>query len=69
MIGLPFLVITTQMPPLRSAGKTLLSLIALALNLDDKFFENIGALDKPSAFLHLLHYPGVDKFASPHIQS
>ncbi|KAJ8444360.1 hypothetical protein Cgig2_019918 [Carnegiea gigantea] len=41
-----------------SAGKVLLSLIALALNLDDKFFENMGALGKPLGFLRLLHYPG-----------
>lgn len=43
---------------LMSAGKSVLSLIALALNLDDKFFENKGALDKPNAFLRLIHYPG-----------
>ncbi|KAF7810077.1 2-oxoglutarate-Fe(II) type oxidoreductase hxnY-like [Senna tora] len=29
-----------------------------ALNLDEDFFEKIGALNKPSAFLRLLHYPG-----------
>lgn len=39
-------------------GRRLLSLIALALNLDDQFFEKIGALNSPMAFLRLLHYPG-----------
>ncbi|GMY29973.1 2-oxoglutarate-Fe(II) type oxidoreductase hxnY isoform X1 [Fagus crenata] len=43
---------------LLSAGKRLCSLIALALNLDEEFFEKVGALDKPLAFLRLLHYPG-----------
>ncbi|KAL2903010.1 2-oxoglutarate-Fe(II) type oxidoreductase [Bienertia sinuspersici] len=42
----------------RSAGKSLLSLLALSLNLEDGFFENIGALDPPMPFLRLLHYPG-----------
>ncbi|XP_059440978.1 2-oxoglutarate-dependent dioxygenase ecdK-like isoform X2 [Corylus avellana] len=42
-----------------SAGKKLLSLLALALNEDEDFFEKVGALDKPSAFLRLLHYPGL----------
>ncbi|GAV77998.1 2OG-FeII_Oxy domain-containing protein/DIOX_N domain-containing protein [Cephalotus follicularis] len=40
-----------------SAGKRLISLIALALNLDEDFFEKVGALTVPSAFLRLLHYP------------
>ncbi|KAI4315225.1 hypothetical protein L6164_028059 [Bauhinia variegata] len=40
------------------AGKHLVSLIALSLNLDEDFFEKIGALNKPAAFLRLLHYPG-----------
>ncbi|KAG2676361.1 hypothetical protein I3760_12G049400 [Carya illinoinensis] len=40
------------------AGKRLVSLIALALNLDEDFFEKVGALDKPMSFLRLLHYPG-----------
>ncbi|XP_027913125.1 2-oxoglutarate-Fe(II) type oxidoreductase hxnY-like isoform X2 [Vigna unguiculata] len=40
------------------AGKKLFSLIALSLNLDQHFFEKIGAIDKPSAFLRLLRYPG-----------
>ncbi|KAG5123237.1 hypothetical protein JHK82_029974 [Glycine max] len=38
-------------------GKKLLSLIALSLNMDEDFFEKIGAEDKPAAFLRLLHYP------------
>ncbi|XP_043812396.1 2-oxoglutarate-Fe(II) type oxidoreductase hxnY isoform X2 [Manihot esculenta] len=42
---------------LRSAGKRLISLIALALNLDKDYFEKIGALDKPESFLRVLHYP------------
>lgn len=47
---------------LRSVGKRLLSLLALALNLDEKFFENVGALDSPMAFLRTIHYPGPAKF-------
>ncbi|WVZ10936.1 hypothetical protein V8G54_015466 [Vigna mungo] len=43
---------------LLEAGKKLFSLIALSLNLDQHFFEKIGAIDKPSAFLRLLRYPG-----------
>ncbi|XP_065623198.1 2-oxoglutarate-Fe(II) type oxidoreductase hxnY isoform X2 [Quercus suber] len=43
---------------LLSAGKRLLSLIALALNVEEDFFEKVGALDEPNAFLRLLHYPG-----------
>ncbi|PNX96936.1 flavonol synthase/flavanone 3-hydroxylase [Trifolium pratense] len=41
-----------------SAGKELLSLIALSLNLDENYFEKISALNKPEAFLRLLRYPG-----------
>ncbi|KAF5729826.1 1-aminocyclopropane-1-carboxylate oxidase-like isoform X1 [Tripterygium wilfordii] len=41
-----------------SSGKKLISLIALALNLDEDYFETLGALDAPAAFLRLLHYPG-----------
>ncbi|KAK9927614.1 hypothetical protein M0R45_024790 [Rubus argutus] len=41
-----------------SAGKRLISLIALALNLDEDFFEKVGALRNPTALLRLLHYPG-----------
>ncbi|KAG4987611.1 hypothetical protein JHK85_030594 [Glycine max] len=40
------------------AGKKLYSLIALSLNMDEDFFDKIGAVDKPSAFLRLLRYPG-----------
>ncbi|KAF3447802.1 hypothetical protein FNV43_RR08507 [Rhamnella rubrinervis] len=40
-----------------SAGKRLLSLVALALNLNEDFFETTGALDRPTAVLRLLHYP------------
>ncbi|OWM88357.1 hypothetical protein CDL15_Pgr003769 [Punica granatum] len=42
----------------RSAGKRLLSLVALSLSLDEDFFVRVGGLDKPTAFLRLLHYPG-----------
>ncbi|KAK9071790.1 hypothetical protein SSX86_008219 [Deinandra increscens subsp. villosa] len=41
-----------------AVGKHLSSLIAMALNLEDDFFEKVGALDKPFGFLRLLHYPG-----------
>ncbi|KAK1262521.1 S-norcoclaurine synthase 1 [Acorus gramineus] len=41
-----------------NVGKILLSLIALALNLDEDFFEKVGALSSPMAFIRLLHYPG-----------
>ncbi|KAA0041071.1 1-aminocyclopropane-1-carboxylate oxidase-like isoform X1 [Cucumis melo var. makuwa] len=40
------------------AGRQVISLLALALNLDENYFEKIGALDNPAAFLRLLHYPG-----------
>lgn len=40
------------------AGERLLSLIALALDLGDNFFEEVGALKEPYPFLRLLHYPG-----------
>ncbi|OMO52562.1 Isopenicillin N synthase [Corchorus olitorius] len=43
---------------LLSAGIKLLSLIALALNLDEDFFQKVGALDEPMPFTRLLHYPG-----------
>ncbi|XP_022158466.1 2-oxoglutarate-Fe(II) type oxidoreductase-like [Momordica charantia] len=39
-------------------GRQIISLIAMALNLDETFFEKIGALNNPSAYLRLLHYPG-----------
>ncbi|XP_026401391.1 2-oxoglutarate-Fe(II) type oxidoreductase hxnY-like [Papaver somniferum] len=38
--------------------KRLITLIALALNLDENFFEDIGALHNPMGFVRLLHYPG-----------
>ncbi|XP_022732350.1 2-oxoglutarate-Fe(II) type oxidoreductase-like [Durio zibethinus] len=41
-----------------SAGTKLISLIALALKLDEDFFEKRGALNEPYAFIRLLHYPG-----------
>ncbi|GAB4858075.1 hypothetical protein Ancab_015977 [Ancistrocladus abbreviatus] len=41
-----------------SDGKRLLSLIALALNLDENFFEKVGAVHQPAGYLRLLHYPG-----------
>ncbi|XP_043718470.1 2-oxoglutarate-Fe(II) type oxidoreductase hxnY-like isoform X1 [Telopea speciosissima] len=41
-----------------NAGKSLVSLIALALNLEENFFEKLGALDAPMPFVRLLHYPG-----------
>ncbi|GLT49146.1 hypothetical protein SLA2020_227240 [Shorea laevis] len=41
-----------------SAGTKLISLLALALRLEEDFFEKVGALDAPMVFLRLLHYPG-----------
>ncbi|XWS49132.1 hypothetical protein CRYUN_Cryun13aG0137400 [Craigia yunnanensis] len=41
-----------------SAGTKLISLIALALKLDEDFFEKVGALNEPLAFTRILHYPG-----------
>ncbi|GMQ04796.1 hypothetical protein CsSME_00050104 [Camellia sinensis var. sinensis] len=41
-----------------TAGKKLISLIALALNLDEDFFEKVGAFNPPMPFLRLIHYPG-----------
>ena len=41
-----------------AVAKELLSLIALALDLDDEFFEKVGALSPAMGFLRLLHYPG-----------
>ena len=40
-----------------SVGKRLIALIALSLNLDEQYFEKIGALNEPLAFIRLLHYP------------
>lgn len=42
----------------RDTGARILSLIALGLDLDADFFHKIGALNCPSTFLRLLHYPG-----------
>uniref|UniRef100_M1C8F9 Flavonol synthase/flavanone 3-hydroxylase n=1 Tax=Solanum tuberosum TaxID=4113 RepID=M1C8F9_SOLTU len=39
-------------------GIRLISLIALALDLDKDFFHKAGACDSPNGFLRLLHYPG-----------
>lgn len=47
---------------LRSVGTFLVNLIALALNLDEQFFEKMGAFDDLEAFLRLLHYPGIIAF-------
>ncbi|XP_010540817.1 PREDICTED: 1-aminocyclopropane-1-carboxylate oxidase-like isoform X2 [Tarenaya hassleriana] len=41
-----------------SVGRKLLCLIALALNLDENFFKQVGALNEPAAVVRLLHYPG-----------
>lgn len=46
-------------------GKKLLSLIALSLNMDEDFFEKIGATNKPAAFLRLLYYPGLVPLTLP----
>ncbi|KAE8699263.1 1-aminocyclopropane-1-carboxylate oxidase-like isoform X2 [Hibiscus syriacus] len=37
----------------------LLSLIALSLKQEEDFFEKVGALNEPLAFIRLLHYPGM----------
>ncbi|XP_068635669.1 2-oxoglutarate-Fe(II) type oxidoreductase hxnY-like [Aristolochia californica] len=47
----------TYREKLQTASQNLLSLIALALNLDEDFFEKVGAYP-PSATLRLIHYPG-----------
>ncbi|KAJ3681830.1 hypothetical protein LUZ60_014403 [Juncus effusus] len=39
-------------------GTRLISLIALALDLDENFFDKIGAFNPPMPFLRLLHYQG-----------
>ncbi|CAN8324843.1 unnamed protein product [Cochlearia groenlandica] len=41
-----------------SVGRKLQSLIALALDLDEDFFEKVGALTDPAAVVRLLRYPG-----------
>ncbi|PHT78900.1 hypothetical protein T459_16952 [Capsicum annuum] len=40
------------------AGVRLISLIALALELDEDFFQKTGACNPPNGVLRLLHYPG-----------
>ncbi|KAJ0961918.1 hypothetical protein J5N97_029746 [Dioscorea zingiberensis] len=47
-----------------SVGKNLISLMALALGLDDLFFEKIGAMHETLAYIRLLHYPGITLDAS-----
>nr|GME12418.1 2-oxoglutarate-Fe(II) type oxidoreductase [Ipomoea batatas] len=42
-----------------NSGKKLVSLIALALNLDEDFFDKAVAFNPPNGFLRLLHYPGL----------
>jgi len=42
----------------RAAGKRILSLIALSLDLDAEFFQTNGAFEIPIAVFRLLHYPG-----------
>lgn len=41
-----------------NAGLKLLRLLALSLNLEENFFEKIGALNPPNPFLRLIRYPG-----------
>ncbi|XP_010542222.1 PREDICTED: 2-oxoglutarate-Fe(II) type oxidoreductase [Tarenaya hassleriana] len=41
-----------------SVGRKLLGLIALALNLDENYFEQIGAYSDGAPIVRLLHYPG-----------
>ncbi|CAN7056435.1 unnamed protein product [Brassica oleracea var. botrytis] len=43
---------------IQSVGRKFLGLIALALDLDEGFFENIGALNDPTTVVRLLCYPG-----------
>ncbi|XVE57611.1 hypothetical protein DITRI_Ditri04bG0104200 [Diplodiscus trichospermus] len=50
-----------------SAGTKLISLIALALKLDEDFFEKLGALNEPMTFARLLHYPGYIESSSEEI--
>ncbi|KAL8103162.1 azadirone synthase LFS-like [Apium graveolens] len=54
---LPFWRFTMELyyEKVRDAGRRLISLIALALNLEEDFFVKVGPLDP---FLRLLHYPG-----------
>ncbi|KAG7547267.1 Non-hem dioxygenase N-terminal domain [Arabidopsis suecica] len=39
-------------------GKKLLGLVALALNLEENFFEKVGAFNDQAAVVRLLRYPG-----------
>ncbi|XP_039056291.1 2-oxoglutarate-Fe(II) type oxidoreductase hxnY-like [Hibiscus syriacus] len=48
----------TYFHKLLSVGTKLLSLIALSLELDEDFFEKLGALNDPLAIIGLLYYPG-----------
>ncbi|OMO52558.1 Isopenicillin N synthase [Corchorus olitorius] len=41
-----------------SAGTKLMSLVAMALKLEEDFFHKVDALTEPLLFLGLLHYPG-----------
>jgi len=43
-------------------GRKLLGLIALALDLDEDFFEKVGALNDPTAVVRLLRYPGFSMY-------
>lgn len=43
---------------IRNLGKRVLSLIALALNVNEDFFEKVGAFNPPGALLRPMHYPG-----------
>lgn len=43
---------------LRNLGKRVLSLIAQALNVNEDFFEEVGAFNPPGALLRPMHYPG-----------
>ncbi|XP_057863282.2 2-oxoglutarate-Fe(II) type oxidoreductase hxnY isoform X2 [Cryptomeria japonica] len=40
-----------------NVGRRLVSLIAVALNLEETFFNKPGMMDEPLAFARLLHYP------------
>ncbi|KAK2981615.1 hypothetical protein RJ640_012897, partial [Escallonia rubra] len=51
-------VIGTYHKKVMTAGIRLVSLVALALNLDEDFFEKVRAVDRPMPVLRLLHYPG-----------
>lgn len=52
-------ILINDLLPLRSVGRKLLGLIALALDLDEGFFEQVGALNDPTAVVRLLRYPGM----------